>query len=135
MNHLVPNSFLRRVLSLDAASCALLGAVSIAGARPLGEVLALAPELLRGVGLVLLPCAAYLLWLARRSSSPTLAVWAAIVLNGAWVAQSVLLLLTKTITPNALGIGFVLLQALAVAVFAELEFVGLKRSAAALSPA
>ena len=46
------------------------------------------------------------------------------------VAASVLVLVSRTIEPNSLGIAFVVVQAVAVGVLAELEWVGLRRSAA-----
>jgi hypothetical protein len=45
-----------------------------------------------------------------------------------WVAGSVLLLVSGRFEPNALGFAFVLGQAAAVAVFAEMQYVGLRKS-------
>ena len=54
-----------------------------------------------------------------------------VALNVLWVAASIFLLFSEAIAPNMLGIAFVCAQALAVALFAELQFVGLRRAAAA----
>jgi hypothetical protein len=59
---------------------------------------------------------------------PRGAVLAVIAGNGAWVAASVLVLLAGVLRPSALGYAFVLGQAAAVAVLAEVEAVALRRA-------
>ena len=51
-----------------------------------------------------------------------------IVANAVWSADSLLLLVTGWVQPTAAGTAFVIAQAVAVAVYAELQFVGLRRS-------
>ena len=51
-----------------------------------------------------------------------------IVLNVLWVADSVWVALGGMGMPSALGQAFVAAQALAVVVFAELEFIGMRRA-------
>jgi hypothetical protein len=58
-------------------------------------------------------------------------VWAVIVLNALWTVDSFLLLLTGWVAPTELGYIFVAAQAFGVAVFAGLEYFGLKKSAMA----
>jgi len=70
-------------------------------------------------------------YLSTREALSRPGVVAVIALNWAWVAGSVLLLALGGITPNRLGYAFILGQAFAVAVVAELEYVGLRRSCAA----
>jgi hypothetical protein len=55
-------------------------------------------------------------------------VWAVIVLNALWTVDSILLLLSGWIEPTELGYGFVIFQAFGVAMFAGLEYFGLRRS-------
>jgi hypothetical protein len=50
-------------------------------------------------------------------------------LNFAWVAASALVLVTGWIQPNTLGIAFVIVQAAAVALLAELQITGRRRPA------
>ncbi len=57
-------------------------------------------------------------------------VVAVIALNAGWVAASLLLLLAGWVEPNGLGYAFILGQAGAVAVLAEMQYVGLRRSKA-----
>jgi hypothetical protein len=58
-------------------------------------------------------------------------VQAIIALNVLWVAGSIGLLVSGWVAPTALGYAFVIAQAIVVGVFAELQFVGLRRSEAA----
>lgn len=123
-------SFLRRVLMVDAVCSGAMGAAMIALAAVLGDVLQLPADLLREAGIVLIPFAAFVGFLATRAQPVRFAVWAVIALNVVWAADSILLLLTGWVAPNALGYAFVIGQALVVAVFAELEYVGLRRTSA-----
>lgn len=131
MNTFHPSTFLRRVLLADAATCVASGLLMTLGARPAGELLGLPADLLLYAGLGLFPFAAFVAYLATREELPRAAVWAVIVLNLLWVADSLLLLLAGWVTPNAAGYAFVVGQALAVAALAELEWLGLRRSPAA----
>jgi hypothetical protein len=58
------------------------------------------------------------------------AVWVIIVANAAWTAASLLLLVSGWVTPTTLGYLFVVVQAAAVAIFAELQWLGLRRQIA-----
>ena len=120
--------FLRNALALDAAACAATGLLLSFGAGSLANLLGFPAEFLRGAGLVLLPCAAALAFLASRVRLPRLAVYAVIGVNILWIVDSVLILVAGWFAPTALGIAFVLAQAAAVAVVTELEVIGLKKS-------
>ena len=118
--------FLRRVLALDAASCAAMGLALGLAAAPLSALFGLPVDLVRTAGLLLLPLAAFIGWLASRPAPPPLLVWIVIVGNLGWTAESFALLAGYAPTP--LGTAFVALQALAVLGLAGLEFVGLRRA-------
>jgi hypothetical protein len=126
-----PSSFLRRTLAADAAISGTTGLLMAAAAGPLQDALGVPALLLRYAGLSLLPFAALVAYLAMRGRLARAGVWSVILLNVAWVAASVLLLLDGWIAPNALGFAFIAGQAFVVAVFAELQYVGLRRPAAA----
>jgi hypothetical protein len=72
----------------------------------------------------------FLIFLATRQLSSQSAVWAAILLNVLWTADSLLLLVTGWVTPTQLGYALVIAQAIGVAVLAALEYVGLRKSVA-----
>jgi hypothetical protein len=124
-------TFLRRVLALDSASCALLGLLLCLDAAALSPLLGLGERLLFGASLLLLPLAAFIGWLASRPSPPSLLVWLVIVGNVAWTAESFLLIATESGRITALGTAFVAGQAAAVLVVAMLEYAGLRRMRAA----
>lgn len=129
------SKFLRRVLLADAATCLAAGLLMTLGAAPLERHFGLPAELSRYAGVGLLPFAAFLVYLAARESLKAPVVWAVILLNVLWTVDSVLLLVSGRITPTEAGYAFVLAQALGVAVFAALEFVGLRKSATAAATA
>jgi hypothetical protein len=123
-------TFLRRVLIADAAASAATGLLMLIAANPLEQWLALPAGLLRAAGASLLPFAAIVAWLGVRETISRAGVWAVIALNTIWVVDSVALLFTSWVQPAVLGYVFVLAQAAAVAVLAELEYVGLRRATA-----
>jgi hypothetical protein len=124
-----PTRFLRTVLLADAIACGVMGALLLVGAQPLANLFDLPVPLLVGAGIFLLPLAAWVGWLSKQAQPSRRAVWLLIVGNGAWVAESLLLLALDWVQPTALGTTFVIVQAVATGVFAELEYVALKRSA------
>jgi hypothetical protein len=133
MNTFVPSLFLRRALLLDAAATFATGVLLCAGADLLERWMRLPAALSLYAGLTLLPFAAFVAWLAKRERVSGAAVWAVIVINAAWVVESLWLAAAGPVALNALGQGFVVAQALAVGGFAELEFFGLRRSRRAQS--
>ena len=121
-------TFLRRVLIADAAASAATGLLMVIAAGPLEQWLAIPAGLLRAAGASLIPFAALVAWLALRETVSRAGVWTVIALNVLWVVDSVALLFTGWVQPAMLGYAFVLAQAAAVAVLAELEYVGLRRA-------
>ena len=118
--------FLRRVLLVDAATCMATGALLALARAPLAALLGLPGTLLLYAGVSLFPCAALMLWVARREPLARAAAWLVVVGNALWVLGSAALLVVYS--PTALGDVFVIAQALAVALLAELEYIGLRRS-------
>jgi hypothetical protein len=128
-------SFLRRVLAVDAISSGAMGAGMLAFAPFIAQLLDLPVELIRDAGVVLLPFAAFVGYVASRAHPSRAGVWIIIALNVVWVVDSVLLLFMGWVEPNALGYAFVIGQALVVGVLAELEYVGLKKGGPARAAA
>lgn len=118
---------LRTVLRLDAAASGALGIAAAAGAGALDTLLGLPADLLLGVGAFLVVYAAGLVVLAARRPIPRPAVWVVVLGNSAWVLASVGLAIGQWSALTALGAIVVLAQAAAVAVFADLQFTGLRR--------
>jgi hypothetical protein len=119
--------FLRRVLLADAAASGATGALMLVGAGLLEPLLGLPPMLLRPASLILLPFAALVAYVATRPQLSRGAVWAIVIANLLWVADSAALVLGNWVVPTGLGYVFVVAQAAVVAVLAKLEYVGLRR--------
>ena len=120
--------FLRNVLKADAAFSAVGAVLMAAGAPIVAPLTGLPPTLLIGAGLALVPWVALLVYIVRQPGVSRLVMIDVIAVNALWAAVSVGLLVSGMIAPNALGAAFVLAQALVVAVFAELQFVGMRRA-------
>mgnify|MGYP006952617841 CR=1 FL=1 len=88
---------------------------------------------LREVGLFLIAYAAFVGWLGTRQSMMKALVLVVISGNAAWTLGSVALLFSGTVSPNALGMAMVVAQAMATGVFAELQYIGLRRSGGAVT--
>jgi hypothetical protein len=94
---------------------------------PLSSLLGVPPELLRFAGVSLIPFAAFVTWICTRPTLPRLPVRAVIALNVGWVIGSAWLLFADRIDPNQFGVAFIVVQAIAVAVLAEMRYAGLRR--------
>lgn len=118
--------FLARVLQVDAVATGATALLLVAGADLLAPLLQLPVVLLRGAGLGLVPFVVAIALLSRRDRIPPRAMAAVVAINAAWVLASVWLVVAGPVQPSVLGTVFVLAQAGAVAVFAELGWFGLR---------
>ena len=121
-------AFLRRILAVDAATCVAMGVLLTLSATSLSTLLGLPTVLLFYAGASLFPIAGFMAWVASRRDVPSWATWMVILGNAGWVAGSVVLL--AVFSPTWMGNAFVIVQAVVVAFLAELEYNGLRRSAA-----
>ena len=106
------NSTVRRPRrSSPPRSCAGPSASTRSPAAPAGSssppargrfawLLGLPPGQMRGAGLALLPFAALLGWLGTRATLPRAALWAVVAVNALWVVESVVLLLSGSVSPT-----------------------------------
>lgn len=122
------SSLLHRALLADAVVSGATGLALALGAPWLSGRLGLPEELLRGAGMFLVPFAALVGVLGARALPSHGVVWAVVVVNALWVLGSVGLLVAGGVTPTLLGTLFVLAQALIVAVFAEVQFIAVRRT-------
>ncbi len=76
-------------------------------------------------GLSLFPVAVFMTIVALRDPVQPTAAWLIISGNVLWVVASFGLLVSGWVAPNYLGAGFIIVQALVVAVFARLEHTAL----------
>jgi hypothetical protein len=127
MPEIQTSNFLRRALQADAVMSGAAALLLLIGANVLEPLLGLPVSLLRYAGVLLVPFVLFVAFVAIRAEVSRPAVWAIIVANAAWTAASLLLLVSGLVTPAALGYLFVVVQAAAVAIFAELQLIGLRR--------
>ena len=123
-----PSSLLRKALLADALLSGITGLALALLAGPLATPLGLAVGLLRWSGIILIPYAAFVARLGKRARIQRPLVFIVVACNAVWALDSVLLLVAGWIEPTLLGEVFVLGQAAVVAVLAELQFIGLRRS-------
>jgi len=120
-------TFLRRVLVADAAISGTTGLLILLAANPLSKMLGVPAELLRYSGASLIPFTALLAYVITRDNLARTTVQTVIALNAVWVVASIALLFSDQIAPNRLGTAFIIVQAVMVALFAEMQYVGLRK--------
>jgi len=125
---------LRSILLIDGIVSGAMGLLLLIGAGILDSMLDLPTALLRTVGVVLIPWMILLAAIAMRRVISRSIVRIVIAVNLGWVAASILLLFTGWVEPNALGVVFILVQAMAVVVFA-LAQIAKQAEAAPAAPA
>jgi hypothetical protein len=123
-----PSSFLSRALLADAVFSGVSAVGLTLGAGMLAPFLNLPETLLRETGLFLIAYAALVGWLGTRRSVLKALVLLVIVGNAAWTLGSIALLFSGAVNPNLLGLIVVVAQAIATGVFAELQYIGLRKS-------
>jgi len=128
-----PSTFLSRALLADAIFSGVSAVALTLGAGALAPFLNLPEAMLRETGLFLVAYTALVGWLAARSSVPKALVLLVIVGNGAWTLGSIALLFSGAVSPNLPGQVLVVAQAIATGVFAELQFIGLRKSGATVA--
>ena len=98
-------------------------------AHPLAGILGLPEALLRSAGTLLLPFSACVAYLSLRPRLRRMTVWAVVLVNALWAIDSVVLLVTGWVAPTMAGTVFVMAQAAIVLMYAELQVIGMRRSA------
>jgi hypothetical protein len=119
---------LRLALRLDAAASGALGLLGVLAAAPLADPLGVTAVALRGTGVFLVGYALALVLIAARPVIPRPAAWTVVAGNTVWVLSSVGAAVAGRDSLTTLGVAVVLAQAAAVAVFADLQWLGLRRA-------
>jgi len=128
-----PSTFLRRALLADAVVTGAVALLQTFGAGLLTPLLNLPEPLLRETGLFLIAYTALVGWLGTRQSIPKTLVAIVIAGNAAWALGSIALMFSGAVTPNLLGYAFIVLHAITTGVFAELQYIGLRKSGGAVT--
>lgn len=119
--------FLRYVLLADAASGAATALLQLTAGAALASLLGLPQGLLVASGLLLLAYVALASYLANCEPVPRAPTWLLIAGNWAWVVACVGLLVAGSAT-TVYGQAYLVVQAVAVAALAELQWMGLHRA-------
>jgi hypothetical protein len=127
------SQFLRRALLADAIFSGVSAVGLTLGAGEFASLLNLPEALLRETGLFLIAYAIFVGWLGTRASTLKPLVVIVVAGNAAWTLASIALLFSGAVSPNLFGEIVVVAQAIATGVFAELQFVGLRKSGIALA--
>ena len=122
------SAFLRRAIQADAIFSGASAVILTIGGGEIAPLLNLPEALLRETGLFLIAYTALVGWLATRSTVAKALVLLVIVGNAAWTLGSIALLFSGAVSPNLGGELMVVAQAIATGVFAELQYVGLRKS-------
>lgn len=122
------STFLRRALLADAVFSGAAALGFTLGAGALATLFNLPEALLHETGLFLLAYTALVGWLASRAAVPKPLVLLVVIGNAAWTVGSIALLASGAVEPNLAGELMVVAQAIATGVFAELQYVGLRKS-------
>ena len=128
-----PSLFLRRAMLADAIFSGVSAVLLTSGAGLLAPWFNLPEALLRETGLFLIAYSALVGWLGTRQTMPKALVQVVIVGNAAWTVASIALLFSPWVSPNLLGEMAVAAQAIAVGAFAELQYIGLRKSGGAVT--
>jgi hypothetical protein len=124
------SSYLRKALLADAVVSGAACLAMIAGADITHGLLGLPSALLFWSGVALIPFIVMLAMVVRAGRAPGGLIVTIIALNFAWVAASLWVALGPAFAPTLLGKVFIVAQAATVAIFAELQIIGLRRASA-----
>jgi|SRR5271163_2782608 len=120
------DNFMRFVLWADAISCLVCGLLQVSLATVLSERLGLPAALLADTGIFLLLYGAAVLFLATRIRVPSAIVWLLIAGNLAWAVACIAILFDGAAELTLFGKGYIVLQASAVAILAQLQYAALR---------
>jgi hypothetical protein len=119
---------LRLALQADAVVTGAFGVLLLGAGPLLAGLLGTPPALLLVLGPFLIAYAAGIWITGTRRHINRSAAWSAVGLNALWVVGSVLAVTAGWFSLTVLGTAFVLAQAAMVALFADLQCLGLRRA-------
>ena len=133
MNSIVPSTFLKRALLADACVSGAVALLQIEAYKPLATYTGISSTLLLGTGVFLVGYVTLLIALAARESVWSSLIWLVIAGNLGWAIAALGVAALQPLA--ALGSAFALVHAVAVTIFAYLEYRGLGASQHSLARA
>jgi hypothetical protein len=124
-------NLIRTALVADAVACFASGALLAAGGTFLASLTGVPAAVSTPLGLFLLALGAFIAWVGARRETPRGPVLLIVVLNSAWVVGSIIVLLAGVLPLTMFGVAFVIVQAIAVAALAAIQWIGLGSARAA----
>ena len=122
------SNLLQKAIRANAVFSGLSGLVFLLAAGPIAELMGLAqPAFLSVTGILLLLYMPTLLAAARKNPVPKWIAWLIIDLDILWVIGSAVLIFTALVPLTAAGKWLIAIQADIVALFAIVQFIGLRR--------
>jgi hypothetical protein len=121
------SNFLRYLLFADAATCTIMGLALTLGTSILTGLTGLPVDLMIYAGVGLFPFVGLLIYLATRREVSAPAIWTVVIINALWTLDSFVLIASGWVTPTTFGFVFFAFQAIGVAGFAVLEYLGLRQ--------
>lgn len=119
---------LRLALRLDAVATGAVGAAALIGCAALDSVLGLPVAFLGGIGAFLVLYALFVARVGAASAPNRTAVRAVIGSNLAWFALSAVTVAAGWLDPTGLGTALIVVQAVAVLGFADVQLFGLRKA-------
>lgn len=121
-----PSTFLRRLLLADAIASGVMAVALLGVGGRLADLSRLPQSLLLYAGVILVPWAFFVAFLAIQRNPPLGMLRLVVIGNAVWTAVSLILLVLDRVSPNALGYGFIVAQALAVGALGALQLVAIQ---------
>lgn len=128
MKTIQPARLLKFALYADAAGTVALAILQLLLPSLLTELLSLPSDLLMESGIFMVGYSAMLVWLARLRRVWAVAVQFIVIGNVGWAIACLVLAETAIVSPSVPGVAYLLFQAVAVLLFAALEWAGLRAS-------
>src|SRR5262245_4071757 len=128
MSAIEPSRLLRSALAVDAAASGMLAMIQILAPYAAARALGIPVEVLVAIGAVLVTYAALLIWLASSAAVAWTAMGLIVVGNAGWSLACIVVAIATPSGLTPLGVAYLLLQAIAVAVLAGAQALGLRRS-------
>jgi hypothetical protein len=117
----------RLALVVDAAGGLAGGLLLVAGGELVASLTGIPAAISLPIGLFLLALGAFIAWVAAQRETPRGPAMLIVLINCVWVIGSAIVLVPGVLPLTLFGVGFVIVQAVAVAALAAMQWIDLGR--------